>query len=124
MVVGTHGRASCLPRTGRFSKIKNGISGDAGTHGRASLQSPTGPAYRSPKSISSFVAGFKSAATIRVNHYRKEMRPPIPTGPVWQPRFHDHIIRDGHEYQRIYEYIGHNIVNWKNDRLMQLPVVK
>jgi REP element-mobilizing transposase RayT len=100
------------------------ITNPLGTHGRASLQASTGAAYRSPKSISSFVAGFKSAATIRVNQFRRIASPPIPTGPVWQPRFHDHIIRDGYEYQRVYEYIGHNIVNWKNDRLMQLPAVK
>ncbi|MCX6257619.1 MAG: transposase, partial [Bacteroidia bacterium] len=40
-----------------------------GTHGRASLQ-PTGIAYRPPKSVSSFVAGFKSVTTKRINELR------------------------------------------------------
>lgn len=100
-----------------------GPSGPAGqngpavrTHCRASLQEspqsspppPThGVAYRPPKSISSFMAGFKAAATRRINTYRN-----TPKKPVWQTRFHDHIIRDHAEYQRIYNYIESNIANW------------
>ena len=70
-----------------------------------------GVAYRSPKSISSFVGGFKSAATTRINELRK-----TPYAPVWQTRFHDHIIRDETEYQRIYWYIRNNPKNWKEDK--------
>ncbi len=121
-------------------RIDNGIVGSHGivnthgiveTHGRASLratpqtpQTPspppnTGVAYRSPKSISSFVGGFKSAATKRINEYRKDARPCIPTGPVWQTRFHDHIIRNEEEYQRIYNYIETNIENWEKDKFFK-----
>ena len=85
------------------------------THGRASLQGKQqtnfGIAYRSPKSISSFVAGFKSATTKRINEYRN-----TPKQPVWQERFHDHIIRNDIEYQRISEYIKNNPANWKDDK--------
>jgi len=92
-----------------------GTHGIVGTHGRASLPSPTPPtntgvAYRTPKSISSFMAGFKSAATKRINEYRIS-----PKMPVWQTRFHDHIIRNDAEYQRIYNYIETNIQNWEKD---------
>jgi REP element-mobilizing transposase RayT len=66
---------------------------------------------RSPKSISSFVAGFKSAATSRINQYRM-----TPKMPVWQTRFYDHIIRDEGEYQRIDHYIRNNPLNWKKDK--------
>ena len=33
----------------------------------------------------------------------------------WQPRFHDHIIRDFDEYQRIKNYIRNNPKNWNRD---------
>ncbi len=82
------------------------------THGRASLPAKnTGVAYRPPKSISSFVGGFKSAATKRINILRQ-----TPGTDVWQDRFHDHIVRDNDEYQRIYDYITTNPQNWKSDK--------
>ena len=34
----------------------------------------------------------------------------------WQPRFHDHIIRNDDEYRRIAEYIRTNPANWSQDR--------
>ena len=33
----------------------------------------------------------------------------------WQPRFHDHIIRNIDELNRIALYIEHNVSNWKQD---------
>jgi putative transposase len=91
------------------------------THGLATLQPvakpitrqnpATGIEYRPPKSISSFVAGFKSAATIKINMLRN-----TPGILVWQPRFHDHIIRNMTEYQHIANYIENNPANWSNDR--------
>ncbi len=89
------------------------------THGRASLQTQqiiqrTGVAYRSPKSISSFVAGFKSSATKHINELRG-----TPKLPVWQPRFHDHIIRNDAEYQRIANYIDTNPENWETDNFFK-----
>ena len=84
------------------------------THGRASLPPPpqnTGVAYRAPKSISSFVAGFKSAATKRINVFRN-----TPGAAVWQPRFYDHIIRDAQSYERIAAYIASNPARWRDDR--------
>jgi len=83
------------------------------THGRASLttNTPRGVAYRSPKSISSFMAGFKSAATTRINKYRN-----TPRLPIWQTRFHDHIIRNDAEYTRIATYIEQNPRKWRDDK--------
>ncbi len=79
------------------------------THGRASL--PSGIARRSPKSVSSFVAGFKSSATKRINAHRN-----TPRMQVWQTRFHDHIIRDEANYHRITEYIATNPASWGADK--------
>jgi len=89
------------------------------THGRASLQStpqstpqsaPQSTLQRVPKSISSFVAGFKSAATVKINELRN-----MPKKPVWQSRFHDRIIRNDDEYQRIIHYIYNNPFKWTED---------
>jgi putative transposase len=96
----------------------NNLLDIVGTHGRASLQGSNhkfhteGIAYRSPKSISSFVAGFKSAATKRINEHRNS-----PQMQVWQKRFHDHIIRNDIEYNRIFDYILNNVENWDKDSL-------
>ncbi len=77
-------------------------------------QKQNGIAYRPPKSISSFVAGFKSAATTQINQYRK-----TPKMRVWQYRFHDHIIRNDSSYQRIKQYIENNPADWKGDKFYQ-----
>lgn len=37
------------------------------------------------------------------------------TWAAWQPRFHDHIIRDEPSLHRISDYIINNPGNWKND---------
>ena len=34
---------------------------------------------------------------------------------IWQPRFHDHIIRNEAEFQRIWQYINENPMNWEED---------
>jgi hypothetical protein len=34
----------------------------------------------------------------------------------WQPRYHDHIIRNDAEYQRINDYIENNPANWGMDK--------
>lgn len=91
----------------------DGSTHDQGqTHGRASLS--RGVAYRSPKSISSFVAGFKSAATTRINQYRN-----TPKQPIWQTRFHDHIIRNDTDYTRIATYIEQNPSKWMDDKFFR-----
>ena len=79
--------------------------------GLAALSKKNGIAHRPPKSISSFVAGFKSAATIKINKYRNK-----PKLPVWQTRFHDRIIRDFDEYHGIQNYIIENPEKWINDK--------
>ncbi len=35
--------------------------------------------------------------------------------PIWQKSFHDHIIRDEQEYQKIWEYIDTNPLKWELD---------
>jgi putative transposase len=93
------------------------------THGGASLQRQqrqqqqrqpkqiSGIAHRVPRSISSMIAGFKSAATKRINELRT-----TPGVSIWQPRFHDHIIRNERELFTVRRYIRNNPENWERDR--------
>lgn len=57
--------------------------------------------------VSSIIGGYKSAVTKHANRMN------LKNG--WQTRFHDHIIRDDAEYQRISNYIINNPENWNED---------
>ena len=95
------------------------------THGRASLQSgqpiqPNQPQfYRKPKSLSSFVAGYKSAITTKIDDFIDLHNLPIEkynrNNRLWQANYNDHIIRNDDEYWRIKKYIINNPKNWKDD---------
>ena len=37
------------------------------------------------------------------------------TDNIWQRSFHDHIIRDKYDYEKIWKYIDTNILRWKDD---------
>ena len=64
----------------------------------------------SPKSntISVIIRSYKSAVTKHAN------RLGLKNG--WQSLYHDRIIRDHEEYQRISEYIINNPQNWTKNR--------
>jgi len=79
---------------------------DVGATGRSPL--PRGP---KPKSLGSFVAGFKSIITKRINEFRK-----IPGSSVWQRNYYDHIIRNENELHQTREYIVNNPAKWEYDR--------
>lgn len=34
---------------------------------------------------------------------------------LWQRSFHDHIIRDEHDYIKIWDYIANNAYKWNTD---------
>ena len=64
----------------------------------------------SPKqgSISTIIRSYKSVVSKNA-HF-------IHTDFSWQSRFHDHIIRNSGEFERIQNYIANNILNWKDDK--------
>ncbi|WP_017301718.1 transposase [Nodosilinea nodulosa] len=70
------------------------------------------PLQRRAQSISSFVAGFKAAATKRINLYRN-----APGTPVWQRNYYEHIIRSEASLERIQHYIQNNPATWYQDSL-------
>lgn len=57
--------------------------------------------------LSVVVGGLKRAIT----HYANENNIPF----AWQTRFHDRIIRNQDEFDKISDYIEKNVVNWQND---------
>ena len=104
------------------------------THGRASLQSSQQSSQQSsrqllqqpifvrkPKSISSFIAGFKSIINSKIDDYIDENNLNISkynrNNHFFQPNYYDHIIRNNTEYNRIKNYIVNNPQNWKKDKL-------
>jgi REP element-mobilizing transposase RayT len=62
------------------------------------------------RSLASFVGGFKSAATKRINVLRR-----TPRLAVWQRNYYEHIIRDEDDLRRIRQYIANNPLAWSMD---------
>ena len=60
--------------------------------------------------ILDIICVFKSITTKR---YNKMLG--ISGRTLWQPRFHDHIIRNEEEYKRIWQYIDNNPATWIDD---------
>ncbi|NEN24654.1 hypothetical protein G3O08_14195 [Cryomorpha ignava] len=60
------------------------------------------------KNLGSILRGFKSAVTGFAHTIDPSFK--------WQPKFHDHVIRDQGQYDGISYYIRNNPKNWKEDR--------
>jgi len=82
------------------SNIQNGYLGN--------YDKPHGPKN---KLLSSFIAGYKSSVTKRINQIRQ-----TPGFPVWQLNYYEHIIRKEIELNRIRKYIQNNPLNWEKDK--------
>ena len=67
----------------------------------------------SPKSnsIATIIRSYKSAVTKHANRLK------LQNG--WQTRFHDHIICNETEYQRITDYIINNPAKWQEDKFFE-----
>ena len=78
------------------------------------------PPKRMPQSISSFMAGFKSAVNTKINDYIDQHQLNIPKynrhNHFFQANYHDHIIRNYREYINISRYIIQNPRNWGKDK--------
>lgn len=60
------------------------------------------------KNLASIIRGFK----IGVTQNARLINPDF----AWQPRYHDHIIRNDESFQKISEYIKNNPANWSEDQ--------
>ena len=70
----------------------------------------TFPKGRKPRSVSSFIGGFKAS----VSKYENYIHGTVGIS-TWQPNFYEHIIRNEADYLRITEYISTNPQRWLFD---------
>lgn len=61
--------------------------------------------------LSVVIGGIKSAVTKFANQNNMSF--------VWQSRFHDHIIRNQDECNRITQYIENNPIKWELDKFFK-----
>ena len=59
------------------------------------------------KNLAAIMRGMKGSITIQAKRINPDFK--------WQKKFHDHIIRNDSEYQRIKNYIINNPKNWKGN---------
>jgi len=73
------------------------------------------PRFQNPgkNTLSSIIGSYKSAVTKHTRRLGRTF--------AWQSRFHDHIIRNVDEYQRISTYIRNNPHNWQKDKFSRKP---
>ena len=91
---------------------ENGHTGNAGqspppiTIGQQRFQN------QGRNTLSSIIGSYKSAVTKHANRLH------LPND--WQARFHDHVIRNEEEFQKIAHYIQNNVSNWNDDKFYHL----
>ena len=105
------------PSTGGATESTDSSNSGKASHGGATLgQSESDDddpdLFRPPRSLGSFVAGFKSAATTRINDHRGTSG-----ASVWQRNYHDVIVRTERHWRNARAYIRRNPAEWDGDRL-------
>jgi putative transposase len=70
---------------------------------------PSGCSSPRPGSLSSVVRSYKAGVTRRGRESGLTL-------PVWQPRFHDHILRGDGTIAAVRDYIRNNPANWAKDK--------
>lgn len=103
------------------NQINDGVDNDGDTRPCVStLPIKQNPPIRLPKSISSFIAGFKSAVNTKINDFIDQQKLSIPKynrkNHFFQGNYHDHIIRNQFEYENISNYIKNNPAKWMEDK--------
>ncbi len=76
-----------------------------GDDGLPSTQNQFGP---QSKNLASIIRGFKIGVTKNARKINSVF--------AWQPRYHDHIIRNNRSFENISNYIVNNPKNWDEDK--------
>lgn len=79
-------------------------------HLATSSNLPPGLEKRRPGTLSTIIGCFKAAVTRRINGHRDTQ-----SETVWQSQFHDRIVRNREELDRIRQYIHSNPERWHRD---------
>ncbi len=69
------------------------------------------PRPKDPPSLGKIVAYFKYQSTKHINQKHN-----TPGTRIWQRNYHDHIIRDDNDLQRLRQYIQNNPMKWELDK--------
>ena len=91
--------------------IINPVGANSGSPLQPSTAIPTHPSMK-PRSLSSIIAGFKSAVTQKI-----DIMGNAPGTPVWQRNYYEHIIRNENALNNIRQYIINNPLSWHQDQL-------
>ncbi|MFC1613267.1 transposase [Patescibacteria group bacterium] len=89
------------------AKTQNVGTQNVGTQNLAFLREYKNQFGPQSKNLSSIIRGFKIGVTKYANNNLKF---------AWQPRFHDRIIRNDNELNKIRQYIINNPLKWELDR--------
>ena len=121
--VGTHGPKNNVGTHGRASLLDNDHSSLPENYNE-SIQDKVAKSpmpQRKPRSISSFVAGFKAGVNDAIDNFIDENKLNLPKftrdNYFFQPNYNDHVIRDKEEYYKIKNYIITNPKKWNDDDL-------
>ena len=89
------------------------VSFDASVIGDQPVESHSNatPFHRKSRSLSTLISGYKGAVTRWV---RNELGDP--EFDLWQPGYHEHIVRNHKSFETIEGYITHNIAKWSADQ--------
>lgn len=105
------GSPETVTNGGSPETVTNGSSPETGWDDKTTAgRSAESPLRMKTKSISSFIAGFKSVVTKSINEISN-----TPGSSVWQRNYYEHIIRNDNELNRIREYIANNPAKWAED---------
>ena len=88
------------------------IINPVGANGRSPLRSASQHLSMKSRSLSSLMAGFKSAVTKKINLIRN-----APGTPIWQRNYYEHIIRNQESLDKIRQYVINNPLSWQIDQL-------
>jgi REP element-mobilizing transposase RayT len=137
VVMPNHFHAILIIGENRYNTIMHGTFDDGELQNVGALGDDTHPATPSPfnpspttpyitpsknkfgpqtKNLASIIRGFKSAVTTHVKKAAADATQNIDTHFAWQPRYHDHVIRDAASFVRIQEYIVNNPACWRKDK--------
>jgi len=99
-----HGLVGVLPPLGDAEMPSQSVAGSTKDETMRTVRLGTRPG-----SVSAVVRSYKAAVTKAVRLHTPEFQ--------WQPRFHDHVVRNELAMTRIRTYIQANPTTWSEDRL-------
>jgi len=101
------GAPPCAPTTPVKTSTSIRLQGPCRGDRPVALPDRNRPIELPSKSLGSFIAGFKSITTKRINEMRG-----TPGIPIWQRNYNEHVIDNDEELERIRQYIEDNPRHW------------